>query len=74
MDIQGLYTWFSGQVSWALYIVLLILLIVTAFKRAWIAMIGVIVGMAVIGMFVINPTIIESVASWLSGLINLGGG
>lgn len=73
MDIQGLYTWFSGQVTWALYIVLLILLIVTAFKRAWIAMIGVIVGMAVIGMFIVQPDIISTIAEWLAEKIKLGG-
>ena len=72
MDISGLYTWFSGQVVWALYIVLLVLLIVTAFKRAWIAMIGVILGMAVIGMLVVNPEIIKALATWLAEKISLG--
>ncbi|KRG16836.1 hypothetical protein ACA29_02845 [Lederbergia galactosidilytica] len=44
MSIESLFDWFAGEVKWALFIALLVLLIVTAFKRAWIAMVGVVIG------------------------------
>ncbi|GLY12703.1 hypothetical protein [Pseudobacillus badius] len=72
MSLSGLYTWFSQEVKWALFIILLILLIVTAFKRAWIAMVGVLVGMAFIGMFIVKPDLIITLAQWLTGKLGMG--
>lgn len=71
MSIQGVYEWFTAEVQWALMIGLLVLLIVTAFKRAWIAMIGVLIGMAFIGMFIINPNLILDLAEWFTGMFGL---
>lgn len=71
MSLQGVFEWLSGEVKWGLFIVLLIMLIVTAFKRAWIAMVGVIIGMAFIGMFIVKPQLIITIATWLTGLLGL---
>lgn len=73
MSFQGVFEWLSGEAKWAIFIVLIILLCVTAFKRAWIAMIGVLVGVAFITMFIIKPDLIITLAEWLTGLLNFGG-
>ena len=72
MSLEGLFTWFSAEIKWALFIVLLGLMIVTAFKRAWIAMIGILVGMAFIGIFIVNPETLITLSEWLSGLLGIG--
>ncbi|MBM7716012.1 hypothetical protein JOC94_003023 [Bacillus thermophilus] len=73
MSIENLFDWLAGEVKWALFIALLVLLIVTAFKRAWIAMVGVVIGLAFIGMFIVKPDLIITLAEWLTGLLNFGG-
>ncbi|MFZ7947162.1 MULTISPECIES: hypothetical protein [Bacillaceae] len=73
MSIESLFDWFAGEVKWALFIALLVLLIVTAFKRAWIAMVGVVIGLAFIGMFIVKPDLIITLAEWLTNLLNFGG-
>lgn len=72
MSLSELFTWFSTEVKWAMFIVLLVLLIVTAFKRAWVAMVGVILGLAFIGIFIVNPDVILSLSDWLAGLLSIG--
>ena len=74
LSIQGVFEWFSGEAKWAIFITLIVLLIVTGFKRAWIAMIGVLAGLAVIAMFIVKPDLIITLAEWLTGLLKFGGG
>lgn len=73
MDLQNLFSWGQQQVTYILFIGLFIALIVTAFKRAWIAMIGVIIGLSVIAIFIINPRMIIDLGQWFSNIVNLGG-
>lgn len=72
MSLSELFTWFSNEVKWAMFIVLLVLLIVTAFKRAWVAMVGVVLGLAFIGIFIAKPDIILNLSDWLAGLLSIG--
>lgn len=73
MDLQNLFSWGQQQVTYILFIGLFIALIVTAFKRAWIAMIGVIIGLSVIAIFIINPRMIIDLGQWFSNIVSLGG-
>lgn len=72
MGLQGIADWILAQVEILLLIVFVILLIVTAYKRAWIAMAAVIVGFAFIGIFVVNPNILLTLSEWLNGRLQLG--
>lgn len=72
MGLQGVADWILAQVEILLLIVFVILLIVTAYKRAWIAMAAVIVGFAFIGIFVVNPNILLTLSEWLNGRLQLG--
>lgn len=74
MSLAGLFDWFSNEIKIALFIVLFIVLIVTAFKRAWIAMIGSIVGLAFIGMFIVEPELLTNVSEWLTDKLAVGRG
>ena len=72
MSLEGLFTWFSQEIKWALFIVLFVALIVTAFKRAWIAMVGVVIGLAFIGIFIIQPDILINISEFIAEKLNLG--
>lgn len=72
MSLQGFADWFMQQVEIVLIIVFVILLIVTAYKRAWIVMAGVIVGFSFIGIFVVNPDVLLSLSEWMNDKIRLG--
>jgi len=72
ISLRGFYTWFSDQVKWALFIVLLALLIVAIVKRAWIYAVGVLVGLALIGIFILNPEALLGISEWLGDLLNIG--
>jgi len=74
MSLSGFETWFMEQVKIVLGIILIILLFVTAYKRAWVAMIGVIIGLAIVGIFVVEPQIIQKLATWLTEKLALGDG
>lgn len=73
MSLSGLFEWFTAEIKYALFIAFFVLLLVTAFKRAWIALIGVVIGMAVIGIFIVDPEIIISISEWLTDKLNFGG-
>lgn len=72
MGLDGLFAWFQTQIKYALFIVLFILLIVTAYKRAWIALAGVVIGLSFLAIFVVNPEMLISLGSWLSEKLKLG--
>lgn len=71
VSLQGVFEWLQQQAQYALFIVLLILIIVFGAKRAWIAMIGAIIGLAAIGIFILKPDIITDLATWLSDKLNM---
>jgi len=72
MSLQGIADWIIQQVEILLIIAFVILLIVTAYKRAWIAMAAVIVGFAFIGIFIVNPNILLNLSEWLNGMLQIG--
>jgi uncharacterized membrane protein len=71
ISLQGVFEWIKTQAQYALFIVLIILILVFAAKRAWIAMIGSIVGLALVGIFILNPDIISDIASWFGDKLNM---
>lgn len=71
ISLQGFYTWIQQQAEYGLFIVLVGVAIYCAAKRAWIALIGAIVGLAGVGIFIINPNAIETVAEGLGKLLNI---
>lgn len=71
ISLQGLFEWLQQQAQYALFIVLIILVLVFASKRAWIAMAGSIVGLAVVGVFILNPNVIADIASWFGTKLNM---
>lgn len=72
MGLGSLFDWFQEQVKYVLFFALLVALIYTAFQRAWIAMVGVIVGLAFIAIFIIQPEMIVDLGTWLSEKVRLG--
>lgn len=72
MGLGSLADWFQEQAKYVLFIGLFIVLIVTAFKRAWIAMIGAFVGLAFISIFIMNPEVITDVGDWISRTLKIG--
>lgn len=72
MDITSLFDWFKGQVEIVLYMVIIGLLLFTAWKRAWILMVGVLLGGAFIAIFVANPNMITTLGQWMSNKLSMG--
>lgn len=72
MTLADLFDWFKEQVGYVLFFAMIVVLLVSAFRQAWIAMIGSLVGIAFIGVFVFDPDIIRNVSEWLAGKIKLG--
>lgn len=73
MSLQGFFEWFTTEVKYVLFIILIIVVLVTAYKRAWIAMIGSLVGLAFIGIFVLDPEKLLGVSEWLGTKLSIGG-
>lgn len=72
MSLEGIFQWFSEQVQYILLFVLFIVLLAAAYKRAWLTMIGSLIGLAFIGIFVVNPEVLLSLSEWLGGQLDLG--
>lgn len=72
MGLGELFSWGQEQVKYVLFLALFVALIVTAYKRAWIAMIGVVVGLSFIAIFVVNPEMLMDLGSWISNKLSLG--
>ncbi|OZU89032.1 hypothetical protein CIL03_08420 [Virgibacillus indicus] len=73
MSISSLWDWFSTEIRYVLFFAMAILMIVCIVKRAWIMLVVSIIGLAFIGIFIINPDTILSLAEWLGNKLNLGG-
>ena len=72
MSISSLWDWFSTEIRYVLFFAMAILMIVCIVKRAWIMLVVSIIGLAFIGIFIINPDTILSLAEWLGNKLNLG--
>jgi uncharacterized membrane protein len=72
MGLEELFNWVKEQAGYVLMIVLIIVILITAAKRAWIAMLGALIGIAFVGIFVANPNVITDLSEWLGEKLNLG--
>lgn len=71
VGLSGLYEWIKEQAKIILFIILIGLLVVTIVKRAWVSAVGVLVGMALVGVFITNPEYITNLSSWLAEKLSL---
>lgn len=58
-------TWGSLQLEYAFFIFMFIVLVVLAFKRAWILLFSTIIFLAFFSIFVIDPTVLIRFAEWI---------
>lgn len=72
MGLEGVFTWIMEQARYLLFIALIAIILFTAVKRAWLAMAGALVGLAFVGIFIINPEILIGISEWFTGALNLG--
>lgn len=72
LGLGDFFSWGQEQMRYLLFLGLFIALVVTAFKRAWIAMIGVIVGLAFVAIFIVQPDMIIRLGQWFSKTLSLG--
>lgn len=63
---QGIYEWFSGELRWVFLIAVIVVICICAYKRSLIGFIMSAIGLVVIGMFVIKPDLILTIAEWAS--------
>jgi len=73
MDLSGLFDWIKEQAMYILFIGVIIGALVLGFKRAWIQLVGLIVGFGIIAIFISNPNVITDIADWLGDKVNIGG-
>lgn len=73
MSLEGIKDWIVDQVEILLIIGFIVMVIVAAYKRAWIMLGAVIIGFAVIGIFVLNPEILLTLSEWINERVNIGG-
>lgn len=73
MDLSGLFDWIKEQAMYILFIGVIIGALVLGFKRAWIQLVGLIVGFGIIAIFITNPNVITDIADWLGDKVNIGG-
>ena len=55
-----------------LFIGVIIGALVLGFKRAWIQLVGLIIGFGIIAIFVSNPNVITNIATWLGEKVKIG--
>lgn len=71
VGLSKFFDWFKEQAKYVLFIVLLALLIVTMVRRAWIQFIGVLVGLGLVGIFILQPESLLKLSSWLAGKLSI---
>lgn len=72
MDISGLFDWVKEQAMYILFIGMIIGALVLGFKRAWIQLVGLIIGFGIIAIFISNPNVITDIADWLGDKVDIG--
>ena len=72
MDLSGLFDWIKEQAMYILFIGVIIGALVLGFKRAWIQLVGLIIGFGIIAIFISNPNVITDIADWLGDKVNIG--
>lgn len=69
--VKKLFDWIQEQAKWLLFGAFIILLLVTMVKRAWIAAVGLCVGFALVGVFILKPDSLLGLSRWLSDMLSL---
>ena len=72
MDLSGLFDWVKEQAMYILFIGVIIGALVLGFKRAWIQLVGLIIGFGIIAIFISNPNVITDIADWLGDKGEIG--
>ncbi|WP_394237476.1 hypothetical protein [Niallia oryzisoli] len=72
MGLEEVFNWVKEQAGYVLMIVLIVVVLVTAAKRAWIAMLGAVIGIAFVGIFIVNPNVIVNLSEWFGEKLKLG--
>ena len=71
MDLSGLFDWVKEQAMYILFIGVIIGALVLGFKRAWIQLVGLIIGFGIIAIFISNPNVITDIADWLGDKVDI---
>lgn len=71
VGLEGLYEWIKTQAEIILFIILIGLLVVTIVKRAWVSAVAVLVGMALVGVFITNPEYITNLSTWIAEKLSI---
>lgn len=71
VGLNDFWTWFKKQAEIVLFIVLLVLLIAAIIKRAWVSAIGILIGLSLIGIFILEPKALLNLSEWLGGLLGI---
>lgn len=72
MSFEGVYEWFLEQGKYVLFSVAIVVALVCAFKRAWIALLGSVVALAFLGIFVADPEAILSLSDFFKEKLSIG--
>lgn len=72
-SLRNLFKWGSTQIEYALFLIMFIMIIFFAFKRAWIALISTIIGLAILAIFVANPVMLIKLAEWVARELTISG-
>ncbi|MBA2176890.1 hypothetical protein H0266_18580 [Halobacillus locisalis] len=72
MGFSGVVDFIQEQAGYLLTIALIVILLVTGFKRQWIVMAGSVFGLAIIAIFITTPTILGDIGEKIAELMNLG--
>jgi len=72
MSVKGFYDFLQGEMKYVLFIILFFLIAYTVYKRAWVGLIGSIIGLAVVGMFIVDPEILLSLSGWAKDKFSVG--
>lgn len=71
MNISGLAQDIMGQAKWVFWLIVVFTMIPLAWRKAWIGAVMAALGLAFIGIFVIYPTQLQGVATWMKGLLSI---
>lgn len=71
--LSGWSDWFQEQGKYALFIATIVLSIIFGFKRQWLGLLGALVGLAIIGIFILDPNVITHVSEFVSQKFGLTG-
>lgn len=72
MSVKGFYDFLQGEMKYVLFIILFFLIAYTVYKRAWVALVGSILGLALVGIFIVDPEILLSLGGWMKDIFNIG--